>query len=64
MKFKQKGNAFLGLLVIVVALASILGYVLNIIKLHNHVGALTVTELERVIGIVVPFVGAVLGYIG
>lgn len=63
MKTHQKGNTLLGLLVVIAAVAAIVGYVLNIVKLVSASG-FDVLEMIRCLGIVIPFLGSVLGFVG
>ena len=60
----QKGNALLGLLVIVTVIAAVVGYIWNIVKLFGiekidgNMGEVVI----RIIGIFTGIVGAIAGY--
>jgi hypothetical protein len=62
---KQKGNAAVGVMVIVMVIAAVVGWVWNLVKLFhmtdvgNHVGELVI----RLIGVFTGLVGAVVGYL-
>lgn len=58
------GALFVILLYIGLIGTMIYGYVNNIITLVNHVGEFAIMELVRVIGIVMPPVGIVMGFVG
>lgn len=58
------GALFVILLYIGLIGTMIYGYVNNIITLVNHVGEFAIMELVRVIGIVMPLVGIVMGFVG
>lgn len=47
-----------------IAIAAVGGYVTNIVKLVHHVGPFAAMEVVRAIGIVVPPMGAIMGYVG
>lgn len=63
MKNKQRGNALLGLIILIVVVLAGAGWIKNIIKLvampgiEGHVGEFVV----RLVGII-PFVGAIVGW--
>lgn len=52
---------FVGL---VVALVAIGAYIANIYKLITFAGAFGIEEAVRIIGILIPVVGAIMGFIG
>lgn len=58
------GALFVILLYIGLIGTMIYGYVNNIITLVNHVGEFAIMEFVRVIGIVMPPVGIVMGFVG
>lgn len=43
--------------------ASLYGYIHNILSLVHHVGAFGLMEVVRVVGLVIPPVGIVMGYV-
>lgn len=56
-------NAFAGLAIIVAALLGIAGWVMNIVKLFGIETLQFTGELIiRVVGIFIPFIGAIVGY--
>ncbi len=64
MKSKQKGFTIVEVVFVVIALASIYGYIANIVKMvHALSDVLTGMEVARMIGIVVAPLGVVLGYL-
>jgi hypothetical protein len=59
----QRGNAFLGLIIAVVAIVGIYGWVANIIKLIAILdGGLTAMFVARIVGVFAPPLGVVLGF--
>jgi hypothetical protein len=52
----------IGLLYISAIAAGVLGYVLNLVHFVQNIDAFNGKEIFRLVGLVVPFVGAVLGY--
>lgn len=51
------------LTLLVITIAAIIGWVMNIITLWHMDGELTAKFILRVVGIFIPVVGAVLGYL-
>ena len=64
MKIKNVGNSNLVgvVLVLIVVLAAIVGYILNIVALANA-GTIGGMEIFRILGLFIPFVGSVLGFV-
>lgn len=58
------GALFVILLYIGLLGTMIYGYVNNILKLVHHVGEFAIMEIVRAIGIVMPPVGIVMGFVG
>jgi len=59
----QRGNAFLGLIIAVVAIAGIYGWIANIVKLVGMLdGGVTAMFVARIVGIFAAPLGAVLGF--
>lgn len=60
-------NVFAPLMAVVlwlaVIVASVYGYVHNILSLVHHVGVFGLIEVVRVVGLVIPPVGIVMGYV-
>jgi hypothetical protein len=56
-------QAILGLVAVGILVAGICGYVLNIIALFHAQLVLSGEIILRIVGLVIPFIGAVMGYV-
>ena len=65
MKFFQGLGAFSVIAIIGLFIAGIIGWIMNIVTVFGMLGDVTVTTMfvARVVGIFIPIIGAVLGYI-
>jgi len=54
----------MGFIIILAWIAGAIGWVLNIIELvHSLTGPITAMFIARCVGVIIPFLGAVLGYL-